>query len=475
MTGGRRPLARTLLLGGLLASAGCVTEQTPPAGNSWQLTGEPTAVPLGKPPTGAQQAAQDELLELLKTPASAADLGPDVLSDQPTSPYHRLGPNVIRGIDGSWTKMFMVHAGRGAQIVEVLKAYVPGFPAEPGIPSDPALPPTEQIRWVIHQNFYQDELTDQFGVRTPVKNPSVADVLHITAPPDTLLFVSELLAKVLGDLPQIELQVRVVEVNLSDVVDWDAQFAATQLTDPDLPFDPVTNPPSGNFGAGVPIVDADGNATGIGAGFNSFSTPPTLSGFLMSLQGVHDDLRIDGLISLLQTIGSAELISSPTVTVLNGHRAKLLTGDKVPVFEASGNVLNPYVTTRFEPTGVTVEMVPFLVSEDLVRIDVSIEVSAQTGSVPFNVSGTDLSSPIISQRAAGTTVHVYSGQVFAVGGLRASTEIETITKVPLLGDIPILGWLFKSRRTDRRDTEILLIITPVVKLPSETLINPLGT
>ncbi len=469
----------------LLAGTACVTSEVGPEPDRWELMGDPTPVTLGPTPSAAQStAAQDaadqdfedqlDLLGLLTTPASPDDLDPDFLADQPPSPFHRLGPNVIRGVDGSWTKMFTVHEGRGAQVVELLKAYVPDFPSEPGVPNDPSLSPTQLTRYVLHAGFLQDELADTFGMRSPLKKAGIGDVLHITAPPDTLLFITELLHKVLGDLPQIELQVRVVEVNLDDLVDWDAKVIGRQLENPGQPFDPIGNPTASNFGSGIPILD-NGAESGIGAGFNSFAGAPSLSGFLLSLQGVKDNLRVDGVISLLQTIGSAELISSPTVTVLNGHRARLTTGEKVPIFKASGNANNPNVTTSFEPTGVTIEMVPFIVSENLIRLDVSIDVSAQTGAVPFNISGTEVSSPIISQRAAGTTVHVYSGQVLAVGGLRASTQIETITKVPLLGDIPILGWFFKSRSTQKRNSEILLMVTPIIKIPSETLLNPLGT
>jgi type II secretory pathway component GspD/PulD (secretin) len=414
-----------------------------------------------------------DLLGLLTVPASAADLDPDFLADQPPSPFHRLGPNVIRGVDGSWTKIFVLHAGTGLPVIELLRAYVPEFPLDAGVPNDPLLPPTQSIRYVLHEKFVQDEVTDSFGFRKPLADPAIADVLHITAPPDTLLFITELLHKLLADLPQVELQVRVVEVNLDDLVNWDAKVVARDLTDPDLPYDPITNPPDGNFGAGVPILDPT-EPSGIGAGFNSFAGEPTLTGFLLSLQGVHNGLRVDGVVSLLQTIGAGELISSPTVTVLNGHKAALTTGEKVPVFQASGNINNPNVTTSFEPTGVTIEMVPFILGEDLVRLDVSIDVSVQTGAVPYVISGVEVDAPIISQRAAGTTVHVYSGQVLVVGGLRSSTQIETITKVPLLGDIPIIGWLFKSRSTRKRNTEILMMVTPTIKIPSETLHNPLG-
>lgn len=466
------PLLAALLLG-------CVSREVQRSPSTWDLfTEDPLVATAGEPASPGAPQDDDDLLRLLTRPASPADLDPDFLSDQPPSPFHRLGPNVIRGIDGSWTKMYTVRTGRGPQVVKLLQSYVPGFPAVPDTPHDASLPPSQVIRWSLLESFVRDDFSvvqgagGDFGEKRALARPEIADVLHVTAPPETLLFITELLHRVLADLPQIELQVRVVEVNLDDTLEWDAKTIVSQLADATQPFDPVTNPVSDKFGSGVPILE-NGQPTGAGAAFDGFGSDVVdLAGFVMSLQGIHDDIRVDTAISLLQTIGAAELISSPTVTVVNGHRARLVTGDKLPIFEASGNVNNPNVTTKFVDTGVEIEIVPFLVGDDLIRIDTSIEVSTQTGSVPFVISGVTVSSPIISQRNAGTTVHVHHDQVFALGGLRQQTQIETISKVPLLGDIPIIGWLFKSRRSQVRKTEILFFITPKVLVPSETLIDP---
>ncbi|MCB9897387.1 MAG: type II and III secretion system protein [Planctomycetes bacterium] len=471
-------MRNALLLSACALLSACVTEEVKQPNNTWTFDGERLPGASNSAPAPARQEADagDKPFPFdLLTTASAKDLGDDRRSEPDgslSSPFHRLGNDVIRGIDGSYTKLYRVRGGRSADIVQLLQAYVPDFPTAPNTPNDPNLPPTEQIRYATQPDFYRDDTT-KMGQLEGNGNKAIADVLHVTAPPDVLLFIDELLNKVLGDLPQIELEVRVVEVNLDDSIEWDSKVIARRLTDPDLPFDATTNPPAGNFGAGIPILDGN-TASGIGAGFSSFgSNPANLAGFLVSLQGVHSRLVVDGVISLLQTVGSAEIISSPTITVLNGHRAKLVTGDQIPVFKTSGNFNNPTVLTEFKPTGVTMDIVPFIVSDDLVRIDLSIDVSSQTGAVPYNIGGTEVSSPIISQRTAATTVHVYAGQVFALGGLRASTEIETITKVPFLGDIPILGWLFKSRLSQRRNTEILFFITPRILIPSESLLNPL--
>jgi len=485
--------AATLLLA--LAAAACVTEPVADPEQNWSLTAdEPQVVAVGGEAQVAQAAAQlaaaqpgqdqpagakkpDDLLSLIQ-PAKPEDLSAGYLQEEP-SPFHRLGRNVIRGIDGSWSKMYTLKPDRAAGVMQMLQAYVPGFPP-PKVgpsPTDPSKQEVlnegsseEGIRWVLHPDFYTDN-TGTLGQREALVNPKIADLLVVTAPAATLLFIDQLLDRLLADLPQIEIQVRIVEVNLDDVVEWDSKVAAYDLEHTLKPYDPVTNPPDGNFGSGFPILD-DGKPTGAGAAFGSFQQPDNISGFLLSLQGVWNNLRVDAVLSLLQTIGASELISSPTVTVLNGHRAMINTGRLVPVFEATGIGTNSQVTTVYKDTGVKVEIIPFIVGEDVIRIDLSVEVSAVTGEEPFNLAGTEVNTPVISTRNTGTTVHVHSGQVLAVGGLRSRDSIELIKKVPVLGDIPVLGWLFKSRSSQMRNSEIVFFITPTIRIPSETLVAP---
>ncbi len=512
---GARRLVPTLAVGVVaLAVVACVAEPVEPTGPRWELTTDGSIEPvigdfsgpdeLELAPPGAYegrdffdtvdsspieavfgfdraqnrspgQSTTPDLLSLLGAPATEADLDPDFLADQPPSPFHRLGHSVIRGLDGSWSKIYTLRSNTSQNVVQLLQAHVPGFPDVPMVAWPVDGPADEIIRYVLHQNFHQD-LDEKLGIREKLTQTNVADMLIVTAPPEILLFIDELLHNVLGDLPQIELEVRVVEVNVDDLIDYDAEFQWKDLVDNALPFDAVDNPAAGAFGGGLPILDVGGAETGSGAAFGSLAGSATLPGFLMSLQGVHNNVTVDAVISLLQTIGAGEIISSPTVTVLNGHRARLNTGDRVPTFEAQGVGLNPSIVTEYQDTGVQLDMVPFIVSESegLIRIDLSIDVSQVTGEVPFLLAGVEVLNPIISQREAGTTIHVYSGQTFALAGLKNSRTIENITKVPLLGDIPILGWLFKSRSSREVHGEILFFITPRIRIPSEGLIVPVG-
>jgi len=482
----RRALAPLLAL----AAAACVSEPVGEPARDWSFSSEepqvvavgdeaapPQAAP-GAPgaPSPAQQAGNTDLLSLIE-PAKPEDVA-DYLQEEP-SPFHRLGRNVIRGIDGSWSKLYTLKSDRASGVLRMLEGNVPGFPpptVQPTLNEPAKLAVLNEghseagIHWVLHPDFYTDA-TGTLGEREALVNPKIADLLVITAPAPTLLFIDQLMDRLLADLPQVEIQVRIVEVNLDDLIDWDSKVAVLDLENNNLPFDAATNPVDGNFGNGFPILES-GKPTGAGLGFGSFTTPENISGFLMSLQGVHNGTNVKAILSLLQTIGASELISSPTITVLNGHRAMINTGSRVPVFEATGVGTNAQITTKYEDTGVKVDIIPFIVGEDVIRIDVSVAVSAVTAEVPFNLAGVEVSTPVISTRNTGTTVHVHSGQVLAVGGLRARDSIESITKVPVLGDIPILGWLFKSRSSRLRNSEIVFFITPTIRIPSETLVAP---
>lgn len=480
---GRRALSVPGLLLGLAALLpACVSEEIGPQPPSWELTtDQPLVAVAGTPPEQPQQsqpaarADEPSILELIANdPATAEDLDATATPLDVSTEFHRLGRDVIRGLDGTWTKTYTMRSGKPTNVIKLLNAYVPDWPASEGVWNDETRPVTQRIKYTVINELHKDETVDKLGRREAVKG-SIADVILLTAPPPVLLFVDELLTKSLADLPQIEVEILVVEVNLSDELDYDSKVKLARLANPDLPFDPLTNPTEGNFGAGIPINDGNGNE-GLGSAFSSFPDGDiSLPGFLLSLQGVHNNLKVDGILSLLQTIGASELLQTPKITVLNGHRASLTTGDRIPVFEAKGTVNNPTVSTSFEPTGVTIEMIPFILSEDLIRIDLSIDVSQQTGSAPFVLNGVDVSSPIISQRTAGTTLHVYSDQTFTLGGLKSTRQIETLTKVPLLGDIPILGWMFKSRQSTKQTTEILFFVRPSIKIPSQTLLDPAGS
>jgi type II secretory pathway component GspD/PulD (secretin) len=156
--------------------------------------------------------------------------------------------------------------------------------------------------------------------------------------------------------------------------------------------------------------------------------------------------------------GKARVLSAPRVAVLDGNKATVNLGEEVPIpqVDTTGRI-----TFTFKPIGVVLEITPRLNREGLITITISPEVSSviqflQTPSGPV---------PRIASRKATTIVQVRSGESIIIAGMISVEERETVVKVPLLGDIPIIGSLFRRTTTDRRESEVIFVVTPQIVTP----------
>ncbi len=199
---------------------------------------------------------------------------------------------------------------------------------------------------------------------------------------------------------------------------------------------------------------------------NTFTLSPLTTGDVASLFPGFSyafsggDARV--VLNMLADITDVRVISSPQLMVLDNQTARLQVGDQVPVATHSAvSVLDsdaPIVNTiQFRDTGVILEVTPRVSASGLVVLDVKQEVS---DVVPTTTS--DIDSPTIRQRTIESTVAVQSGDTIALGGLIRDTHTDGSVGIPLLGDIPILGNLFKTTTDTTLRTELLVLITPRV-------------
>jgi general secretion pathway protein D len=161
-------------------------------------------------------------------------------------------------------------------------------------------------------------------------------------------------------------------------------------------------------------------------------------------------------------ITKVNVISAPTLTVMDNRTAMLQVGDQVPIITQSAQsvatlgapILN---TVQMRDTGVILAVTPRVNDNGRVLLDIEQEVSnvARTTS-----SGID--SPTIQQRRIRTTVTVMDGEAVALGGLIQERDTVGKTQVPILGDIPMLGTAFRTKRDEIDRTELLIIIRPIV-------------
>ncbi|MCP1835755.1 pilus assembly protein CpaC [Bradyrhizobium sp. USDA 4532] len=235
--------------------------------------------------------------------------------------------------------------------------------------------------------------------------------------------------QVAGSL-QVNLSVRVAEVSRSAVKDLNINFTASG--------------PNGAFlvtGKGGGSGPARGGGT-IGIGYSAGNT---------NLSAVLDALASEHLASIL---------AEPNLTAMSGESASFLAGGEFPIPVMQDN---RQVSVQFRQFGISLEFVPTVLSNNQINIHVKPEVSELSKEGEVSVNG--ISVPGLSTRRASTVVELASGQSFAIGGLirrNFSTDIGTF---PWLGDVPILGVLFRSSSFQKQETELVIIVTPYIVRP----------
>jgi pilus assembly protein CpaC len=177
-----------------------------------------------------------------------------------------------------------------------------------------------------------------------------------------------------------------------------------------------------------------------------------------------------GFIDALKADGLIKILAEPTLIALSGQNAYFLAGGEypVPVPQGLGTV-----AIEYKSFGVGLSFTPTVLANNKINMKVAPEVSELDFSNAIQFSG--LVVPGLSTRKAETVVELADGQSFAIAGLLRDTVRDAIEKFPLLGDIPILGALFRSRSFQKNETELVIIVTPHLVKPLDLQKQPLPT
>jgi pilus assembly protein CpaC len=169
-------------------------------------------------------------------------------------------------------------------------------------------------------------------------------------------------------------------------------------------------------------------------------------------------------IEALETVGVIETLAEPNVLALNGHEASFLAGGEYPypVAQQSGVGLAT-ITIMFKEYGIRLNFIPTLTPRGTIHLQVAPEVSALDFTNAIEISGFEV--PAISSRKMKTEVELGDGQSLVLAGLLDNEETQIFTKVPFLGDIPVLGKLFQSVSKKRTNTELMVLVTPELVTP----------
>lgn len=172
-------------------------------------------------------------------------------------------------------------------------------------------------------------------------------------------------------------------------------------------------------------------------------------------------LSVDLLIDALESKGLARSLAEPNLTALSGETASFLAGGElpIPVAEEDGQV-----TVEYKEFGVRLSFTPVVLGSGLINLTLEPEVSQVDFSTTVDTG--QISLPAFTTRRARTTVELADGQSFAIAGLLQSTNSKRQDQVPLLGDVPVLGALFRSASFQKQETDLVILVTPRLVRPA---------
>jgi len=273
----------------------------------------------------------------------------------------------------------------------------------------------------------------------------LSDWLFVRAQPDVLLKAERFIELFSARVRQVEIEARIVEVSTSDSFDYGIQ-----------PIDPSTPI------FGLPNDGAFANSLDFSLG-NTVDSGEAIFG----VSAIFDGVEFDALLEVVSNHENVSIMSRPKVAVREGGRAEFDNTDEVPFYVLGGLNANGTfsATLQVKPVGVQMFVIPTIIGEETILLNIDIRASQVSGTaISLSQGGDDsqatFSVPSISARRASTTVRLEPGEAVVLGGLIAERTLERERKVPLLGDIPILGYLFKNHYDVTEQTNVLFYIRP---------------
>lgn len=177
------------------------------------------------------------------------------------------------------------------------------------------------------------------------------------------------------------------------------------------------------------------------------------------------DLNLGATIQALETNGVLQILAEPNLLTANGKQGSFLAGGEYPypVVQGVSGGGSGAITVQFKEFGVRLNFIPTITPRGTIRLQVAPEVSSLDFANGLTISG--FTVPALSSRKVKTEVELAQGQSFAIGGLLDNRETKNLSKIPFIGDIPILGKFFQSISRIRSNTELMVIVTPEIVNP----------
>jgi pilus assembly protein CpaC len=321
-----------------------------------------------------------------------------------------------------------------------------------GFPGEPVQAEAEEGRVVLTGTASAPAVADQIGKMAAPFSKDIVNSIRIAEP---------------GRRKQVLLKVRFAQVDRARVTTLGFNLFSTGATNT---FGATSTQQFGRFsGANVGSVPKNvspgtvtGNNIATGAIGNRLSGQPGAFGLsdLMNLFLFRSDLNLGAVIQDLQQRNVLQILAEPNLLAANGEPASFLAGGELPYPVLQGSGGNSTVTVQFKPFGVKLEFTGTIEDDNTIRLKVFPEVSSLDFTNAVTISGFVL--PAIATRHAETVIELKNGQSFGIAGLLDQRTTAQFSKVPGIGDLPIIGQLFRSKSINKTNSELMVIVTPTI-------------
>ncbi len=373
------------------------------------------------------------------------------------------GPDIKGNVTATLTDVPLEEA-----MNQILTAYGCGYVAtENMIRIVPASQLTEEMERTISKIYritYADvKQVEQALTKVISKRGSIASSLGssniiVTDTESKIQAIDEFIAEIDRETPQILVEVRIYDVKNTDELELGFEWFAGRNTG------------LGTQATGGPITGFSRSDPYVSGAFDSTTQQVGSTGTLdFGIITKHADIEV--VMSAIQQQDSAKLLANPRILVLDNETATFKAIEEIPYQQLQQGGYQSFGTTEFKEVGVELEVTPHLAKNGMVRLHIIPVFSVQVDSVEITTIGTGGASitspqPVVDKREADTIALIKDGQTVVIGGLRKQTVNQLVSKVPVLSNIPILGWLFTFEGEETVNSELVVFITPrIIKEP----------
>jgi general secretion pathway protein D len=330
-------------------------------------------------------------------------------------------------ISSGKVNVYYLENADATEVAKVLDGVVKGITAAAAQPGKPAAPQASPFE----------------GGKITITPDKATNSLVIMASPTDYQNLLQVVQKLDRKRRQVFVQASIVEVSLDKAkelgIEWGFFGGAS----------------SGDVGT-AGIYDPFSTLTPFFAAVSALSA----AGILPEDMKLNTAANFPFILKAMQSSGMLNILSSPTILTSDNKEAEIFVGENVPFLGTSTiNGATSQQSIERKDTGITLKITPQITDGDYIKLDVLQEISALKDTINIGVSSTDRS---ITKRSAKTSVIVKDQDTVAIGGLISEIERTSESRVPLLGDLPFLGYLFRSKSSKIEKTNLILLLTPKV-------------